>query len=495
MSNVLIVAAREFRQIIAMKSFWLTLLLIPVALALGPILGSTLQDDEATGVMLVDRSGGEAAGAVEHRFAIEQDRATLISLAHYVRRHDLGRADPQAVWAQPGRWYTEADIIAFREAGGIAAALTRIRAVRDDGTPGFEPPLPDYRFVPPPARFAQAQGDALDREVDQVIDPQEGDAPADYVVLIGEEYPRRPAVRLWSNDTPRAAFVTTLQDVLTTDLRARMLAAQGVSPQAGAEIQQAQPVLQITTPPPGDGVREALFVRSIVPLALAYILMMSLMLSGSWMLQSSVEERSNKLLESLLACIRPEELMWGKLVGTVAIGLSMILFWTLCASVAVFASQGVVADYIRPALEPVSSPAIILAVIYFFVAGYIAVSIIFLAVGSMSNSMSEAQGYLMPVLFAILLPVTFVLQAILSDNSASLVHALTWIPLWTPFTVLARLGAGIEVWELVGSGLVLAGFIIFEFIYLGRMFRASLLASGQKPGIRILLERLKGRPA
>ena len=68
-------------------------------------------------------------------------------------------------------------------------------------------------------------------------------------------------------------------------------------------------------------------MRSIVPLALAYILMMGLMLSGSWMLQGSIEERSKKLLESILACITPEELMYGKLLGALAIGLSMLTVW------------------------------------------------------------------------------------------------------------------------------------------------------------------------
>ena len=495
MKNVLIVAGREFRQITGMKSFWLTLFLIPVALALGPVLADTLDEDEATKVMLVDRSGGDTARAIEQRFALEQDRGTLADLARYVRRHDLERADRQAPWAQFDRWYTDADIAAYREAGGLETAIVRLSAVKAEGTPEFEPYPDNYTFIEPPTSISQAQGEALQAAVDAAIDPPDGEELAEYVVLIGEDYPEQPLVRLWSNDTPRTSFVSTLQDVLTTDLRARLLASQGMDAGTSAAIQSARPAIAVTVPPPGDGAKEALLVRSIVPLALAYILMMSLMLSGSWMLQSSVEERSNKLLESLLACVRAEELMWGKLIGSVAVGLSMILFWVICAGVIVFATQGVIADFIKPALEPISSPGTILTIIYFFIAGYIAISIIFLAIGSMSDSMNEAQGFLMPVLFAILLPVTFVLQAILMDNLGVLLQALTWIPLWSPFTVLGRLGTGIEVWELIGSGVLLAAFIVLEFIYLGRLFRASLLATGQKPGMKIMLERLQRKSA
>ena len=104
--NILLVARREFAQVVALKSFWLTLLLIPVALALGPLLGERLEDDEPEQVMIVDRAGGGAAAALEARFAFEEDRRTLEALSRYVRRHKLERADPAAPWAVHDRWYT-----------------------------------------------------------------------------------------------------------------------------------------------------------------------------------------------------------------------------------------------------------------------------------------------------------------------------------------------------------------------------------------------------
>ena len=68
MKNVLIVAAREFRQIAAMRSFWLTLLILPIALALGPLAQRFLRDDDADRVMIIDRTGGSAERAIAARF-------------------------------------------------------------------------------------------------------------------------------------------------------------------------------------------------------------------------------------------------------------------------------------------------------------------------------------------------------------------------------------------------------------------------------------------
>jgi ABC-type Na+ efflux pump permease subunit len=57
----------------------------------------------------------------------------------------------------------------------------------------------------------------------------------------------------------------------------------------------------------------------------------------------------------LLATISPEELMYGKLLGTVGVGLTMIAVWIGCGAVAAFATQGEIADMIRPALAPLTS--------------------------------------------------------------------------------------------------------------------------------------------
>ena len=309
--------------------------------------------------------------------------------------------------------------------------------------------------------------------------------------IAAREFGASPIVRLWARSEARPGFVTAVQDVLTRDLRSRFLESQGVSPQAAQAASAIAPALSISSPPPGGGAREAMLVRSILPLAASYLLMMSLMLSGSWMLQGTVEERSNKLLETVLACVSPEELMYGKLLGTIGVGLSMILAWTACGAIAGYATHGVIADLIRPALAPLTSPGTIIAMIYFFLVGYVAVSVLFLAIGGMSDSMREAQGYLMPVMLAILMPVTFLLQAIVAGRTGVLVEVLTWVPLWTPFTVLARLGMGIPTWEVIGSGLLLAVFTAASLVLVARLFRASLLAQGQRPNLAEVIARMR----
>lgn len=493
MRNILLVAKREFRQIVAMKSFWLTLLLLPAALAIGPLFARSLDEPESQRVVVIDRAGGAASTAIEKRFALENDRHVMRDLARYVRKHKLEEKLPDSAWTMSDRWFSDADVAAFRAGGGVDAAIALIEGVRAEETPEFETHAPGYVVEPASADLLAARGEALQDGVDALfsLNKENRNAGADYVVMVGESFPRDPNVRIWSSEQPDSSFIETMQDVLTGELRLGLLQTQGVERGAAQAIQDARPAISVTAPPPGGGARESVLIRSIVPLAAAYILMLSLLMSGSWMLQGSVEERSNKLIESLLACIRPDELMYGKLLGSMAVGLSMIAVWVVCAGVAAFATQGAIADMIRPALEPLTSPFNIATMIYFFILGYVAISIIFVAIGALADSMSEAQGYLMPVMLLILLPITFLLNTVVAGKEGLMLHILTWVPLWTPFAVLARLGTGIEVWVVLATGCFLAAFVILELVFLGRLFRASLLATGQKPGLKQLWERFK----
>jgi ABC-2 type transport system permease protein len=92
----------------------------------------------------------------------------------------------------------------------------------------------------------------------------------------------------------------------------------------------------------------------------------------------------------------------------------------------------------------------------------------------------------------IMAPVVVMMDAVILDPDATIARVMTWIPLFTPFAVLARLGGGVSPLEAVGSGLLLVAFIWLELFVLGRVFRASLLLTGQSSPLQALL-RLAGR--
>ncbi len=481
--HLLLVAIREFKTITATTGFWVTLLSIPLVIAIMPLAQRFLSEADTERVMLIDRSGG-AGRAIAQRIELDEQRDVLTALARHARRYKLERANPQALWAQSDRWFTDADVARFVAEGGRARALAQMKPATDADTPEFETPERVFEIVPAPPAIAAAAPATLDAALAPILRPEGKDSArrkVHYAVYVPADFARGGPVRLWADAQPRARLMTALQSVLTRDLRTQYLTANGLAPQEASAASAIVPAIVVNTPPPGGGGREKVFVQSIVPLALAYVLQFALLLSGNWMLQSMIEERSNKLLETVLACVSPNALMYGKLIGTVAVGLTMVAVWLLCAAGAAFATQGVIADMIRPALAPLSSLWIIMAIVYYFVAGYLLVSMIFLAIGGMTDSMRDAQNYLMPVTLVIVAPFAIIVQGVLQGSTGPGIVAMTWIPIFTPFTMLARLGAGVPLWEVLGTMTLLAAFIAAEFVLLGRVFRSSLLQAGQKP--------------
>jgi ABC-2 type transport system permease protein len=177
--------------------------------------------------------------------------------------------------------------------------------------------------------------------------------------------------------------------------------------------------------------------------------------------------------------------MYGKLLGLGAVGLTIVAVWGGCAVAAAFSAPGFVSDLLRPSLEALDKPWIIAAMIFYFLSAYLMMSMLFLAIGSLSDSMQDAQSYLMPVMMLIMLPVIMMMQATLRTPDSVFVHVLSWIPLYTPFAMLARLGGGIPLMEMLGTGVLLIVFVGLELMLLGRVFRASLLSAGQPASLKV----------
>ncbi|HEY9217067.1 MAG TPA: ABC transporter permease, partial [Phenylobacterium sp.] len=279
---------------------------------------------------------------------------------------------------------------------------------------------------------------------------------------------------------------------LARQLRIGALMDAGLTPAQIHGQEAIQAPIEITTA--GENPAAKFARGSVLPLMAAYLLLMSMLMSGSLLLQGVMEERSNKLLEAVLACVTPDKLMYGKLLGLGAIGLIMISVWAGCAFVAGATVEGQFGELIRAAVISSASPTMIGAVLFYFFAGQIMYSTIFLAVGSMSDSMQDAQGYLTPIMLTVLLPFMLLMGQVVRDPHGPLPTILPWIPIYTPFAMLARMGGGVSMVEAIGTSVLLVVFLVLELILLGRVFRHSLLRTGQPPKLRDLV-RLMGRKA
>jgi ABC-2 type transport system permease protein len=498
MRAVLLVAVREIRQVIGTRGFWVMLLIVPLAIAVSGFASSKLAPERSSAFTIVDRTG-RFAPEIERKLELGYQQRVLHELSDYVARWKLAEVDPGAPWANRQGWLSDAEVKRFEASGGGEAAIEALRPHLPQGAPEFEVPDRYSVSVPAPAGVATDQGaDAFGKGIEgalqnDVATPQ-GKLPYALALYIPENY-GQPGVtaRVWTSGRPDYGLLDQLREDLSSALRRQVLEANGVPAATATQAQVLRAPVMVSEPPPGKG-RSLIATRSIVPIALVYLLLITAITTGSMMLQGVVEERSNKLIESVLACIEPDQLMQGKLLGLGAVGMVIVLVWAGCALGAAYAFQGFAADLLRPSLEAIGSPWLVAAMIFYFVSGYVILSMVFLAIGSVSDSIQDAQAYLTPVIMLVMIPVIILMQAALRSPDELIVQILSWIPLYTPFAMLARLGTGVSLAEIVGTSALLIVFMAVELLFLGRLFRASLLGAG-KPAWREIFAKIRSSEA
>src|SRR5690606_35725358 len=338
----------------------------------------------------------------------------------------------------------------------------------------------------------EAFGEAITPLMKEEIETASGKMPLALAIYIPENFgASAAAARVWTNGRFNSGLLNVVQDELTKELQLGVLQASGVSSETATQVQSLTAPIIITEPAAGEE-RGFFATRSVIPVALMYLLMITAITTGSMMLQGLIEERSNKLLESVLACIHPSALMNGKLLGLGGVGLGIILVWAGCAVAAALSSSGAIADALRMSIDALDQPWMWGAMIFYFLAGYLILSTIFLGIGALSDSMQDAQSYLGPVLLIFMLPLIMMMQASLRDPDSTVTQVLSWIPIYTPFAMLTRLGSGVSLAELIGTTVLVVLFIAAQLIVLGRLFQASVLNAG-KPSLRDIIAMMKAR--
>ena len=435
MNAILLVATREFRQVIRTRSFRIMLFGLPLIMALATF-GGRYFAGTPDSAYLIDDASGQYASAITAR--IDADANKNGEVPQFVAAH-------------------------------MPAALAA-----DKSETAFAKILPSLQQAP--------------------LQTASGPRPLVMAVYIPADLGAPDAkIRVWTKGSSAAGPMAALRAALRQALQRQALLRQGLSPE------QAQPILAMTVPivlmdPKAQSGPSGAAIGAATSIVLVYLLLMAVIMNGSMMLQGVIEERSNKLLESILACIRPGQLMIGKLLGLAATGLSLIAVWVGIILVLGHSLPGPLADFLAPVIAGLRQPWMIAALLFYFLSGYLVVSLIFLSIGSISNSMQDAQGFLMPLIWALMIPIVLMLTAVVRDPGALFPRVMSWIPVYTPFAMLARLGHGVPIWEIAGTAALLILFLVVEFLVAARIFEANLLATA-KPSWRALKAMVGGARA
>lgn len=435
MNRTLLIARREYVAYAKTVGFWLSLLAFPLFAVLGGGIPALIKASEPIKSVAVIEEGPNATGLAA---------AVRASLQADVDRQNE-RLREAAEKGQAG-------------AGRAVASITG----------------PKIRLVDAPPAIADAVGPARDEAIRKALDKQTSKARRLDAVVFLTRMDGKPAAQVWTaraTDNDVSGFVrNALRDARRTEL----LTAAGVAPAVAQEVQTFRPEVKSFSPSAASGGEVSMRDRipSFIGLGVGFLLWSLVITGASILLNSVMEEKSNKILEVLLSSASATEILTGKVLGVALLTLTVMGVWGGIGAFTLISASPETAATVGQVLL---HDGLIFYFIAYMVGGYLMYAVLFAAIGAFCETPRDAQTLMGPIMMILVVPI-LVMQMALTSPDAPVVKVLSWIPFFTPFLMSARAPSDPPLVEVILTLIGMFATAAFMVWIAGRAFRAGALS-------------------
>lgn len=226
-------------------------------------------------------------------------------------------------------------------------------------------------------------------------------------------------------------------------------------------------------------------MRFIQPYILSVVLLLSIMLSSSYLMQGIGEEKESRTGELLLSSISADQLLKGKILGYGAVGLLQISLWAAVAGLILANSQ------FAPFLSGIKLDWVVGLAIVYYILGYSLFSVSIACAAAISPTAKDAQQTSSIFTLMAALPMMFSSMIMLSPNSPVAV-ALTFFPYTAPVITMMRISlTEVPAYQIGISITVMVATTLFVMSLAGKVFRMGMLLQGKRAGLREIMAFVK----
>ena len=250
-----------------------------------------------------------------------------------------------------------------------------------------------------------------------------------------------------------------------------------------------------------------------------YLLMMFVMVYGTSVMRSVIEEKTSRIIEVIVSSVKPFQLMLGKIIGNASAGLLQFFIWgiilfiitTVASSVfgvdvvemqtakvpveqmeAVKSAAG--GDKMQMVMQEVLRLPILkmfVLFIFYFLGGYMLYSSLFAAVGAAVDNETDTQQFMLPIMLPLILGVYVGFATVINDPHGSIAVLFSHIPFTSPIVMLMRVPFGVSWYELAISMALLLVTFVFMVWLAAKIYRVGILMYGKKPTYKDLYKWLR----
>ncbi len=217
-------------------------------------------------------------------------------------------------------------------------------------------------------------------------------------------------------------------------------------------------------------------INLLLPFIAGILFIIGMSTSSGYLMQAVVEEKENRTMEIIVTSVSPNQLMSGKVIADIAVGVTQLLVWSLFILLALVVGK----NYLPWMSGLQFSPVMVLTLAAVMIPAFIMICGLMAAVGATVTEASEGQQYMALFTLPIWLPY-FLIGTFISNPNSPLATALSIFPLTAPMSIAMRLGfTSIPTWQLILSVSILVLSAIGAVWLAGRAFRLGMLRYGQR---------------
>jgi ABC-2 type transport system permease protein len=219
------------------------------------------------------------------------------------------------------------------------------------------------------------------------------------------------------------------------------------------------------------------------------MLYMTILMWGVAVERSIIEEKNNRVIEVLLSSLKPSDLMFGKIFGVGAVGLTQYAIWGLFG--ALMTAYGLTMGGQVAQVASSLSIATFGYFILYYLLGFLFYSTLFAGIGAVCNTDQEAQQMQSPVVLGLVFTILIPMLVIQRPDSL-FATVISLIPMFTPIVMFMRINVLMPpLWQIVLSIVIMIVSIRVAGWLSAKIFRAGILMYGKKPDAREILKWLR----
>ena len=236
-----------------------------------------------------------------------------------------------------------------------------------------------------------------------------------------------------------------------------------------------------------QNVKEEGYGNLVLSYIFSFLLYISLLVTGQMMLQSVIEEKSNRIVEVILSSVSPKELMTGKIIGNALTALVQMAIWL--SPIILIVSTTLIA------LPPELTFSITLMHIGYLMLNFALGLLIYLSLfgmmGSIFDNPQDAQSGMWPIMILILVPF-FIALSMMENPNSPIANIASLLPFSSIMVMPVKMTVvEVPIWQLVLCLVVNTLTILAVFPIAGRIYRVGILITGKKPKWSEVIKWLK----